>query len=221
MLVFLLVTSVFLVTVPATLYFAGRSAGGGVWGLFLRGYEKNGPGAYRAQIKPIWVSGKPPLSVHLAAITSFILGQMVVPGALAALVGLIVVAEFLSRGVHGPGDYVVLILMLSAPTGLLIGGRLLSVGLLLLQRAEYAAQNARKLAFFSIGHNVALLALLGVVYFGAKNDAVYFPAVYACISISQAILLLKAARAVDAHGEAEERDRELAIRPPQWADRPA
>lgn len=221
MLVFLLVTGALLVTVPATLYFAGRSAGRGVWGLFLRGYEKNGPGAYRAQIKPVWVSGKPPVSVHLAAISSFILGQMVVPGALAALVGLIVVLEILSRGIHSPGDYVILILMLSAPTGLMIGGRLLDVGLGLLQRAENAVQKARKLAHFSIGHNVVLLVLLGMVYLSATNDAVYFPAVYAFISISQALLLLKAVRAVDAHSDAEARDRELAIRPPQWADRPA
>ncbi len=221
MLVFLLVTGVLVVTVPITLYFSGRSAGRDVWGLFLRGYEKNGPGAYRAQIKPVWVSGKPPLSVHLAAISSFILGQMVVPGALVALVGMIVLLELLSRGFHGPGDYVLVILLLSAPTGLLIGGRLLNVGLCLLQRAESAATNARKLAYFSIGHNVVLLLLMGCVYLVATNDAVYLPAVYACISISQALLLLKAARAVDAHGEAEARDRELAVRPPQWVDRPA
>lgn len=221
MLVFLLVTGALLVTVPAALYLGGRAAGRDVWGLFLRGYEKNGPGAYRAQIKPVWISGKPPLSVHLAAISSFILGQMVVPGALIALVGLIVVLELLSRGFHGPGDYVIVILMLSAPTGLMIGGRLLNVGLCLLQRAQGAVTNARKLAYFSIGHNVVLLLLLGCVYLVATNDAVYFPAVYASISISQALLLLKAARSVDAHGEAEARDRELAVRPPQWADRPA
>jgi hypothetical protein len=219
MLVFLAVTVVLVISVPLTLYFSGRSAGRDGWGLFLQGYEKNGAGAYRAQIKPVWTAGKPPISVRLAAISSFILGQMVVPGALAALVGMIVALELISRGMHNPGDYVLVIVVASAPTGLMIGGRLLGVGLDLLQRAEGAVTKARNLARFSIIHNVVLLALLGGVYGLAQNDGVYFPAVYACISIAQAILLLKAARDVDAHGRAEERDRELAMRPPQWADR--
>lgn len=219
MLEVLLITAGILIVVPGALYASGRHAGRNVWGLFLRGYEKHGAGAYRAQVRPVWIEGKPPISVHLAALTSFILGQMVLPGALAALVGLIVSLEIIARGTHGPGDYVILILMLSVPTGLLIGGRLLKVGLSLLQRAENAAADARKVAYLSIGHNVALLLLLGAVYFVATNDAVYVPGVYACVSIAQALLLLRAARAVDVHDEAEARDRELAVPPPQLADR--
>jgi len=221
MLVFLLVTGALVVTVPLTLYFSGRSAGRDVWGLFLQGYEKRGAGAYRAQITPVWAAGKPPISVRIAAITSFILGQMVVPGALAALLGLIVSLELLSRGVHSPGDYVVHVLVLSAPTGLMIGGRLLTVGLSLLQRAEESTKKARGVARFSIIHNVVLLVAMAVLYAFGANDAVWLTVVYATISIAQACLLLRAARAVDEHSAAEERDRELAIRPPQWVDRPA
>lgn len=221
MLAFLLITGALVVTVPLTLYLSGRSAGRDVWGLFLQGYEKRGAGAYRAQITPVWAAGKPPVSVRLAAITSFILGQMVVPGALAALFGLIVSLEILSRGVHSPGDYVIHVLTLSAPTGLMIGGRLLSVGLCLLQRAEGAIENARKVARFSIIHNVVLLVAMAILYVKGANDSVYLTVVYATISIAQACLLNRAARAVEEHRVAEERDRELAIRPPQWVDRPA
>jgi hypothetical protein len=221
MLVFLLVTGALLVTVPLTLYFSGRSAGRDVWGLFLQGYEKRGAGAYRAQIQPVWAAGKPPISVRLAAITSFILGQMVVPGALAALFGLVISLELLSRSSHSLGDYVIHVLVLSAPTGLMIGGRLLGVGLSLLQRAEESTKNARKVARFSIIHNVVLLVFMVIFAALRADDAAGPMAGYALISIAQACLLLRAARAVDEHSVAEERDRELAIRPPQWVDRPA
>lgn len=221
MLAFLLITGALFVTVPLTLYFSGRAAGRDVWGLFLQGYEKRGSGAYRAQITPVWATGKPPLSVHLAAITSFILGQMVVPGALAALLGLVVSLEILSRGVHSPGEYVIHVLVLSAPTGLMIGGKLLSVGLSLLQRADGAVENARKVARFSIIHNVVLLVAMAVLFIAGAAEAVLLTVVYSTISIAQACLLHRAARAVEEHSVAEERDRELAIRPPQWVDRPA
>lgn len=221
MLEFVLLTGLLALVVPLTLYFSGRVAGRNVWGLFLRGYEKHGAGAYRAQLRPVWVAGKPPLSVHLAAASSFILGQMVVPGALAALVGWLVGFEILARGIHSAHDYVVLILMLSSPTGLMIGGRLLGVGLGLLQRSENASKKARSLAYFSLGHNVALLVLLGLVQVFSPSDSAYFPAIYACISILQAIGLLKAARDVEAHDAAEEHDQAIAMRPPQLVDHPA
>jgi hypothetical protein len=221
MLGFLLITGSLALIVPVTMYLSGRMAGRDTWGLLLRGYEQRGAGAYRAQIKPVWVAGKAPLSVHLAAISSFILGQMVVPGALASLVGLIVALEIIAHGMNTPGDYVIVVLTASAPTGLMIGGRLLTVGLGLMQREEGAVEKARKLARFSIIHNVVLLFSMGVIFALGGNDELIFPVIYQCMSIAQATLLLKAARAVEVHGEAEARDRELAVRPPQWVDQPA
>ena len=221
MLEFLLISAAVLLVVPAAMYISGRGAGRSTWGLFLRGYEKHGAGAYRVQVRPVWVAGKPPLVVRIAALSSFIMGQMVVPGALAALVGLISGLEVLFRGFHGPGDMVIVILMLSVPTGLWIGGRLLGVGLDLLQRADEAQTKARKLAYLSLGHNLALLFAMSAVYFVATNDAVYFPMAYAIVSIAQACGLLAAARAIDAHNAAELRDQAEAVRPPQFADHPA
>lgn len=209
------------VFVPTVMYFSGRSAGREMWGLLLNGYEKQGSGAYRAQMRPVWREGKPPISVRLAALSSFILGQMVVPGALSALIGLLVSLEILSHGPHGPGDYVILAVLASAPTGLMIGGRLLGLGLALLQRTGDAVEKARAVARFSMIHNAVLILVMGLIYSLASNDAVLFPVMYACVSIGQAMLLFKAARDIEAHGQAEERDRELAAHPPQWVDRPA
>ena len=218
---FLLITTAVALVVPLGLYISGRSAGRDVWGLFLRGYEKHGLGAYRAQIRPVWVAGKPPISVHIAALTSFIMGQMVVPGALAALVGLFVSLGLVANGLSGGADWVILVLMLSCPTGFIIGARQLGIGLKLLQRTEGVVSEARGLAQFSIGHNVVLVCLLTLNFLIYREDAVYFPAVYACISRLQALVRLRAARAIEEHGHAEERDRDAAVRPPQLADRPA
>ncbi len=217
MLVLLMMTT-FVVAVPVTLYFAGRSGGRNMWGLFLRGYEKHGAGAYRAQMAPVWVAGKPPISVHIAAISSFILGQMIVPGALAALIGLVVSFKLITAGMHSSGDYVIVLLMLSAPTGLYIGGKLLDVGLALMQRAEDAADRARRLARFSILHNLVLLLAMILVGVFVSSDAIWFSVIYAFVSLAQAGSLLSAARAVDVHRDAEAHDRELAPPPPQWAD---
>ena len=85
---------------PSLLYVAGRIAGRDVWGLVLSRYEKRGGSAYRAAEVPIWVPGKTPWSVKLAALTSFLLGQMVIPGALAALVGVVISVEMLGRSLE-------------------------------------------------------------------------------------------------------------------------
>jgi hypothetical protein len=217
MLVLLMMTA-FVIAVPVTLYFAGRLGGRNMWGLFLRGYEKHGSGAYRAQMSPVWVAGKPPIAVHIAAITSFILGQMVIPGSLAALLGLVISLEIIFREMHSSGDYVIVLLMLSAPTGLYIGAKLLDTGLALMQRAENAAERARRLARLSILHNLVLLLAMILVGGFVSSDAIWFPVVYAFVSIAQAGSLTRAARAVDAHRDAEAHDRELAPPPPQWAD---
>lgn len=207
---------VFVIAVPITLYVAGRAGGQNVWGRFLQGYKTQGAGAYRAQTSPVWVSGKPPAIIHVASISSFIMGQMVVPGALAALVGLVVSFEILARGPRSGGDWVILLLMLSVPTGLMIGAKQLDVGLALLQRAETAVQRARALAKLSIIHNFILIVAMGLVGIFTLNDAVWFPLIYACVSIAQAWSVVAAASAIEAHSAAEETDRERAAEPPQW-----
>src|SRR5262245_6271987 len=74
---------------PATLYFALRFGKRGAWGVVLDRYETRGEGAYRRVRLPTWKLGKAPISVQIAAVTSFFLGQMVVPGGLVAMIGVV------------------------------------------------------------------------------------------------------------------------------------
>ncbi|MDI1436914.1 hypothetical protein [Polyangium sorediatum] len=185
---------------PSLLYVAGRIAGRDVWGLVLSRYEKRGGSAYRAAEVPVWVPGKTPRSVKLAAITSFLLGQMVIPGALVALVGLVISLEMLGRPVEAM-EPAILILTLSAPSGLYVAGSLLGLGILMLRRGPDAAARARWVGRWSALHNVLLVAAL-LVLCGPKRDIVPIVA-YAFVSLVHAALLFAAARALDAHDEAQ------------------
>lgn len=181
---------------PSLLYVVGRIAGRDVWGLVLSRYEKRGSSAYRAAEVPVWVPGKAPRSVRAAAITSFLLGQMVIPGALAALVGLVMCLEMIGRS-PGAMERMVIILTLSAPSGLYVAGALLMLGVLLLRRGPNAAARARWIGRWSVLHNVLLIGAL-LVACGPKRDIVPIVA-YALVSLAHAALLFVAARALDAH----------------------
>lgn len=199
--------------VPGFMYVFGRAKNPGAWGLVFRGYEKPTASAYRSAPKPVWEKGRPPIVVHVAALSSFILGQMVVPGALAALAGLIASLEVLTKS-SPHSEIVIPILTLSAPTGLFIAGRLLGTGLALIQRDAGAAASARKLARFSIAHNVILMAALGVSQLvGRQVESAFLLFVYPTISIIQAVIVHRAARALDERDAQEERDREAAPMP--------
>jgi len=201
--------------IPGLLYAGGRVTGRGVWGLVREGYKSRGVGAYRAAPEAVWKEGKAPLVVHAAAISSFLLGQMVIPGAIAALVGLLVSMEMLMKSGESI-EWMVVILTLSAPTGLFVAGGLLAAGLALMRRSAGASKLARRIGWSAIGHNVALVAAIGVVaMFKPSDEAVLFPIGYAFISCMQALLLLSAARALDARDAAEARDREEGIAPPE------
>jgi len=199
--------------VPALLYFVGNHGNREAWGLVLRGFQQRGAGAYRSVPVPIWRQASVPLTIRAAAITSFILGQMVVPGAFAAFVGLIASVATLTN--EAGVEWSVIVITCSAPSGLYIAGSLLSVGLALLRRADDAAVRSRKVGWISIVHNVVLLGLLALlVLFGAtRAHVITFPVVYGFVSIAHAALLLAAARALEARGVQEERDREAAGAP--------
>lgn len=196
--------AIFLV-IPLGLYFLHERGRGRGWGLVASGEETRGTGAYRATRVRTWKRGAAPPSVRIAAITSFFLGQMIVPGALAALVGLVAVAEVLSRG-QGPA--LLVILELSAPTGLLVAAHLLAAGNAMLARDDDAAKKARTASRWALGHNAALLValLVGALIDGREGHWAILPALYCLASIGHALIVRHAASAIDAYTEQQRED---------------
>ncbi len=181
--------------VPWVLYL-GQGRGRGVtWGVVPAGEEGAGAGAYRRGTVTRWKRGSAPLVVRVAAVSCFYLGQMVAPGALAALLGLAVVfGELHALPVEG-------VLVLSAPTALIVIASLVAAGWSLL---DGEAARPRRVARWSIVHNLVFLALLGLATAAdrASTGLALVSCVCACVYLAQAFLVLRAAAAIDAYDAA-------------------
>jgi hypothetical protein len=99
-----------------------------------------------------------------------------------------------------------IVLILSAPTGLYVAGQLLSTGSAMLRREENASAQARRAARWAIGHNLVLLFAIGACALGHFDAAFLGPVVYALVSIAHALLLLRAAQALDAYAAAQAKE---------------
>jgi hypothetical protein len=189
---------------PTALYFVGIRSGD-VWGLVRKGQIKAGRGLYRATPMIVWEQGEAPPSVRVAAFTSFLLGQMIIPGAPAAFVGFVVLCATLA---NEQLNLALIALVASAPTGLFVAGRLLAVGTELLQHQPDAAAKARRAARWEIGHNGALLLGLGLAALsGNEKDQIgcALGAVPAMVAIAHGLLLRRAAATLEAY-DAEQQD---------------
>lgn len=199
---FLVVLGIVFSVLPSLLYFGQQRGRGPGWGLVAAGEEKMGQGAYRETRVTRWKRGKAPPVVRVAALSSFFLGQMVLPGGLAALVGIFAV---LGDG-HGPAIWWVL--ELSAPTGLVVAVFLLSAGWTMLESGSQAVAKARRAATWAIVHNLVLVAALGVAVAadGREVDSAILPCFYAAVSIVQALVVQRAARAIEVYDLARKND---------------
>ena len=199
---FALILLMTILGIPAAAYVAfggGRSA---VWGLITDGVERRGASVYRGASSPRWKEGSAPWVVRVAALSSFFLGQMVVPGALAMIVGFIF---FLGMIADGNADPILSVSVLSAPTGLIVAGKLLKAGASMLRRDADSATTARIAASWALWHNGVLIAAMGAASIAAtaspKSEQslpyALFCVVYACISIGQALTVRSAASAIE------------------------
>ncbi|XXY49149.1 hypothetical protein WME91_54990 [Sorangium sp. So ce269] len=196
-----------LVFFPLSAYIALRFSGRRAWGVVHDGYVSQGAGVYRSVAVPTWKEGSPPFVVRATSFTSLLLGQMVVPGGLAALLGLAVVVD---GGVSRSEPGLLLgLLLLSAPTGLAVGVKLLIAGQAMVRRAPGAIASTRSAARWAIWHNVALVAALAVVPF---FDPAFEPRLlvvillccsYAALSLVHAVFLRDAASALEAYDAAQ------------------
>jgi len=156
-------------------------------------------GSYRETEVPVFGQAGPPWEVRLAALGSWVLGTMFVPGLLLGLVGLF------AAGVG----------LISVP-GLILAARLFRLGTPLLRGEPDAAPQARSAARYAMVLNIVVLvgclvtALLSLRFLSGslRSDlgalfAAVMVAVYALLSIGHARLLHKAADAIDAKWTAE------------------
>ncbi|MBK8695207.1 MAG: hypothetical protein IPN17_23760 [Deltaproteobacteria bacterium] len=157
-------------------------------------------GQFRDAVVPKFRADGPPMEVRFAALGSWVLGAMFVPGLLMGLLGLVMM---------GLG-------LVSIP-GLILAGRLFFLGRPLLLGEPGAADRARSLAQFARILNYVVLAICGVgvlsqvpevLRHGAASNALGLMAlslsvaVYAGISLAHASLLDRAAKAIDGEGVA-------------------
>jgi hypothetical protein len=191
--------------VPAGLYLFHGGGRSQVWGLVAAGQQAQGSGAYRQARSTLWKRGSAPISVRIAALSSFFLGQMILPGGLAALVGMVATLETIGKSHPSP---LLIIIQLSSPTGLIVAAYLLSAGSAMISRAEDAVLKARRAARWALGHNLVLLVGLGVGAALEGSEAVWAlaPAIYCCISIAQALLVRRAASSIEAYSAKQEEE---------------
>ena len=172
------------------------------WGIVTDAYERVGDGAYRGVQVARRSVGRAPDSVVGAAWSAFFLGQMILPGVLALLLLLLVLAELPLWD-----SPTLLVSALSAPSGLWLGGRQLAVGRALLTRSLGAASLSRRTALWAIVHNVVLIGAMSIAaLLGRDDNATAFALVtVACalLAIGQAGLLRRAARDLERHAVRE------------------
>lgn len=159
-------------------------------------------GQFRDAVVPRFRADGPPMEVRLAALGSWILGAMFVPGLLMGLIGLVMM---------GLG-------LVSIP-GLILAARLFLLGRPLLLGEPGAAARARSLAQFARILNYVVLSICGVGLLSQVPDVLRHGlgsnalglialwlsvALYGGISLTHASLLDRAAKAIDDEGFAPE-----------------
>lgn len=180
--------------VPTALWFGTRDEASELWPPRVVGTEDVGRGEFREAHVPT-LRAEIPGVVRAAAIGSWVLGCMFVPGLLLGLVGLVVM---------GLG-------LVSVP-GLVLAARLFLLGKPLLRGEPEAAPKARSAARFAVILNAFVLALCGVGLAVTLSDVarhgfraeggmvlmVLAVVAYAGLSLGHAALLRRAADAIEA-----------------------
>ncbi len=189
---------------PTVLYLLLGRGRGRAWGLEPDGAITRGEGAYRHAEERVWKRGRAPSAVRLAAVTSFFMGQMVVPGALITLV----LFGFLVSGFSG-SDPTVVVLLLSAPTALVTAGKVLAAGTALLARDPGAAVRARRASTWVLAHHFVMLVAAGACIVTKATDEPngwLLVLGYGAVAAGQSLLLRRGAAALDAYDAAQGRD---------------
>lgn len=196
MVAFLFLSALLIVVVPFAMWFSTAPSARDRWLPHVVGTESVGRGQFREAVVPRLRADGPPGVVRAAAVGSWALGAMFIPGLGAGLFGLLLM---------GLG-------LVSVP-GLILAARLFLLGAPLLRAEPEAAVKARALARFARVLNYVVLGLCGVAVAtmvpdvmrrGFRGDAPGFLALvlavvtYAGLSLGHAWLLVRSAEAIEA-----------------------
>lgn len=167
---------------------------------------------------------KEPRVVRATSILTALLGGMIVPGGLAAIVGVIAVVVIASKDfpLHDPEVRTTFLVALSAPSGVIIALRSIRVYRPMLENHEGVSAQMRSLARHSGVHNSLLLLVYAAYGLSARHatDALLW-AIYPMVSLVHAGLLVVSARAIDRCNEENERAEEALAAPAgTWASLP-
>ncbi|APR77052.1 Hypothetical protein A7982_02399 [Minicystis rosea] len=194
----MLIVLLVVLIIPVGLFLVHDARGERAWGLVPDGEQIRGTGAYREVRERSWKRGRAPLTVQLAAFTCFLFGQMVVPGALAALGAFLGTMLAAASGRFLP---VFFILTCAAPTGLVVAMHLLAAGAAMLACDADATAQARSAARWAIIHNGVLLVALGLAmtFDAGDRECAVLPVLFGIISLLQGALVWRAATVLEAY----------------------
>lgn len=171
-----------------------------LWGHRIVRMALAGKGPYRARRELDVADMKEPRVVRATSILTAFLGGMIVPGGLAAIVGVIVIFFMLDKGFRfeDAEARTVFLVALSAPSGVVIALRCLRVYTPMLENRLDAPARMRSLAVHSGIHNAALLAVYAAYGLSERADmAQLLWATYPLVSFFHAGMLVASARAIE------------------------
>lgn len=168
----------------------------------------NGP--YRGRSEVELATQSEPRVVRAASILTALLGGMIVPGGLAAIVGFLFMLITLEKSsISSDTDRVLIWLALSSFSGLVVSFRSLRLFGAMVNNQEDAPKRMRSLATHSGIHNLLLVILYSWYAFTPNAEmGIVAMGTYPIVSLIHVGLLMAAARAIDtrraAHAEALE-----------------
>jgi hypothetical protein len=191
-----------------------------LWGHRIAATEAHGASPYRHHRTVKVEDLKEPRLVRATAILTALLGGMMAPGIFAALVGVVAIVVLLSNSasLHTLEELTILLVALSAPSGLVIAYRCARLYGPMLDHQEDVAARMRSLAKHSGIHNTALLAVYLEYCLSSGSDLAHLGwATYPVISLIHVGLLAAAARTIERRErETEEVDAVLADPATAW-----
>lgn len=173
------------------------------WGRRLAGSTTNAQ-PYRAAVVVRWKDAKEPRLVRVTSALTAFFGGMVFPGGLLGLFWMLMAAVVFFGGRASSGEWFIVALGASVPTGVLIGWRCLALYTPMVQNRPGLSHEMRRLSTWIIAQNVFVTATWIVGAIGMKEPGLLLPTAYNALKFVHAWLLRSCASEIDRENEASD-----------------